>query len=85
MAKVLTGASMSLDGYIAGPDETGFEYVTARAALTRDPARRADIAKAAVVHGYTVAIWWAVGVLLLAALVAGAMVTAKAPERRGAE
>jgi dihydrofolate reductase len=27
MTKVLTGASMSLDGYIAGPGETGFEYL----------------------------------------------------------
>src|SRR6478609_4846479 len=25
--KVLTGASMSLDGYIAGPDETGFDQL----------------------------------------------------------
>jgi len=35
------------------------------------------------VHGYTVAIWWAAGIMLLAALVAGLMVTAKAP-RHGA-
>jgi dihydrofolate reductase len=27
MNKVYTGASMSLDGYIAGPDETGFEHL----------------------------------------------------------
>ncbi|MEA2222958.1 MAG: hypothetical protein QOH83_1334 [Solirubrobacteraceae bacterium] len=27
MTKVYTGASMSLDGYIAGPDETGFEHL----------------------------------------------------------
>jgi dihydrofolate reductase len=27
MTKVYTGASMSLDGYIAGPGETGFEYL----------------------------------------------------------
>ena len=27
MAEVFTGASMSLDGYIAGPDETGFEHL----------------------------------------------------------
>ena len=27
MTKVFTGASMSLDGYIAGPDETGFEQL----------------------------------------------------------
>jgi dihydrofolate reductase len=27
MSKVYTGASMSLDGYISGPGETGFEYL----------------------------------------------------------
>jgi dihydrofolate reductase len=27
MTKVYSGASMSLDGYIAGPDETGFEQL----------------------------------------------------------
>jgi dihydrofolate reductase len=27
MSKVYTGASMSLDGYIAGPAETGFEHL----------------------------------------------------------
>ena len=27
MSKVFTGASMSLDGYISGPAETGFEYL----------------------------------------------------------
>ena len=27
MSTVYTGASMSLDGYIAGPDETGFEHL----------------------------------------------------------
>jgi hypothetical protein len=31
------------------------------------------------VHGYTVAIWWAGGIMLLAGLVAGLMVTSKAP------
>jgi len=29
MAKVLTGASVSLDGYIAGPNESGFEHLFA--------------------------------------------------------
>ena len=27
MGKVYTGASMSLDGYISGPGETGFEHL----------------------------------------------------------
>ncbi|MBC9716565.1 MFS transporter [Streptomyces sp. TRM66268-LWL] len=32
-----------------------------------------------IVHGYTVAIWWAAGIMLLGAVVAGLMVTARAP------
>jgi hypothetical protein len=27
MTEVYTGASMSLDGFIAGPNETGFEHL----------------------------------------------------------
>src|SRR5918995_336698 len=27
MTKIYTGASMSLDGYIAGPEESGFEHL----------------------------------------------------------
>jgi dihydrofolate reductase len=27
MSKVMTGATMSLDGYISGPNETGFDYL----------------------------------------------------------
>ncbi|MER5395788.1 MFS transporter [Streptomyces sp. NPDC002599] len=49
------------------------------AAHLRDPAQRELITREGVVHGYTVAIWWAVGIMLLAGLVAGLMVTAKAP------
>ncbi|NGO79779.1 DHA2 family efflux MFS transporter permease subunit [Streptomyces sp. YC504] len=32
-----------------------------------------------IVHGYTVAIWWAAGIMLLGAVVAALMVTARAP------
>lgn len=34
-----------------------------------------------IVHGYTVAIWWAAGIMLLAGLIAGLMVTVKPPKR----
>ncbi|MGW8703415.1 MFS transporter, partial [Streptomyces eurythermus] len=51
-------------------------YVTAH---LRGPADRAAVVPAGVVHGYTVAIWWAAAVMLLAAVVAGVMVTAKPP------
>ncbi|MFD7885566.1 MFS transporter [Streptomyces bauhiniae] len=51
-------------------------YVTAH---LRSPADRATVVPAGVVHGYTVAIWWAAAVMLLAAVVAGLMVTAKPP------
>ncbi|MFE0514426.1 MFS transporter [Streptomyces sp. NPDC058964] len=51
------------------------------AAHLHGPAQRATVIPEGVVHGYTVAIWWAAGVMLLAALVAGLMVTAKPPGR----
>lgn len=53
-------------------------YVTAH--LT-DPGGRAQIAKEGVVHGYTVAIWWAAAIMLLAGLIAGLMVTTKPPKQ----
>ncbi|MFF3466254.1 MFS transporter [Streptomyces sp. NPDC001984] len=49
------------------------------AAHLHSPAQKAAVSAAGVVHGYTVAIWWAAGVMLLAGLVAGLMVTQKAP------
>ncbi|MEU0070586.1 MFS transporter [Streptomyces sp. NPDC006332] len=52
-------------------------YITAH--LT-DPAKRALVVNEGVVHGYTVAIWWAAGIMLLAGLVAGLMVTVKPPK-----
>ncbi|MFG2324385.1 MFS transporter [Streptomyces sp. NPDC048568] len=45
-----------------------------------DPTRRAQVVREGIVHGYTVAIWVAAGIMLLAALAAGLMVTAKAPK-----
>ncbi|MGJ5754980.1 hypothetical protein [Streptomyces puniciscabiei] len=39
---------------------------------------------AGIVHGCTIAIWWAAGVMLLAGLTAGLMVTARAPKHEGA-
>ncbi|MFR9796094.1 MFS transporter [Streptomyces sp. MS06] len=53
------------------------------AAHLQNPADRTRIVREGTVHGYTVAIWWAAGIMLLAGLVAGLMVTAKAP-RHGA-
>ncbi|MGC9495055.1 MFS transporter [Streptomyces sp. WG7] len=55
----------------------GASYVASH--LT-DPSRRESVVREGIVHGYTVAIWLAAGVMLLASLVAGLMVTAKAPE-----
>jgi hypothetical protein len=37
--------------------------------------------KEGVVHGYTVAIWWAAAIMLLAGLIAGLMVTTKPPKQ----
>ncbi|WUC55288.1 MFS transporter [Streptomyces sp. NBC_00554] len=56
---------------------SGTAYIAAH--LT-DPAQRELITRQGIVHGYTVALWWAVAVLLLAGLIAGLMVTAKAPK-----
>ncbi len=44
------------------------------------PALRDTVIKAGVVHGFTVAIGVAAGVMLLAALLAGLMITARAPK-----
>lgn len=50
------------------------------AAHLHTPTQKALITSKGIVHGYTVAIWWAVAVMLLAGLVAGLMVTARAPK-----
>ncbi|MFH0176331.1 MFS transporter [Streptomyces cacaoi] len=49
------------------------------------PARRAQVAAEGTVHGYTVAIWWAAGIMLLAGLVAGLMVTTGPPRHAPTE
>ncbi|MEU0412334.1 MFS transporter [Streptomyces griseorubiginosus] len=46
-----------------------------------NPSQKALVVKEGVVHGYTVAIWWAAGIMLLAGLIAGLMVTAKPPKQ----
>ncbi len=56
---------------------TSASWITAH--LT-NPAQRELIVREGIVHGYTVAIWVAAGVMLLAGVVAGVMVTAKAPK-----
>ena len=45
MGKVVAGASVSLDGYIAGPNETGFEHLFAwyEAGPERFPSTHADV------------------------------------------
>ncbi|MFC5217873.1 MFS transporter [Streptomyces coerulescens] len=53
-------------------------YITAH--LT-DPAQRDLVTREGIVHGYTVAIWWAAAIMLLAGLIATLMVTAKAPKQ----
>jgi hypothetical protein len=51
------------------------------AAHLHSPAGKAAVVPAGVVHGYTVAIGWAAGVMLLAGLVAGLMVTTRGPRQ----
>lgn len=50
-----------------------------------DPAQRALVTKEGIVHGYTVAIWWAAAIMLLAGVVAALMVTAKPPKDGAAQ
>lgn len=57
-------------------------YITAH--LT-DRARRALVTKEGIVHGYTVAIWWAAAIMLLAGVIAALMVTAKPPKHGAAQ
>ncbi|WP_432138845.1 MFS transporter [Streptomyces sp. bgisy154] len=54
------------------------------AAHLSNPARKAQVVAEGTVHGYTVAIWWAAGIMLLAGVVAATMVTAKPPPKQGA-
>jgi EmrB/QacA subfamily drug resistance transporter len=54
-------------------------YLTAR---PHTPADAARVVPEGIVHGYTVALSWAAGLMLLAGLVAGLMVTTQAPRRR---
>jgi EmrB/QacA subfamily drug resistance transporter len=51
------------------------------AAHLHDPAERARIVHEGAVHGYSVALWWAAGIMLLAGLVAALVVDAKPPAR----
>lgn len=51
------------------------------AAHLHNPAQKALVVREGMVHGYTVAIWWAAGIMLLAALVAALTVRVKAPVR----
>ncbi|MFI2434505.1 MFS transporter [Streptomyces sp. NPDC018693] len=53
-------------------------YIAAR---LRDPAQRAQVVAEGTVHGYTVAIWCAAGIMLLAGLAAATMVTARPPKQ----
>ncbi|MCX4763085.1 MFS transporter [Streptomyces sp. NBC_01275] len=55
-------------------------YIAAHLAHA-NPSQKELITREGIVHGYTVAIWWAAGIMLLAGLVAGLMVTAKPPRR----
>lgn len=61
---------------IANTSTAGF--LTAHATASAPPA---EVAREAVVHGYTVALWCASGLMLLASVVTAVMVTVKPPRR----
>ncbi|MFF3939164.1 MFS transporter [Streptomyces phaeofaciens] len=60
---------------------SGTAYITAHLA---DPAQRDLVTREGIVHGYTVALWCAAGIMLLAGLVAGLMVTTRPPKHEAA-
>ncbi|MFI6940619.1 MFS transporter [Streptomyces sp. NPDC050418] len=83
----VTSATVNTAQQVGGSIGTALLNTIATTATTtyvashlRDPAQKAQVTAEGVVHGYTVAIWWAVGIMLLAGVVAGLMVTAKAPK-----
>ncbi|MGW9117948.1 MFS transporter [Streptomyces sp. NPDC055663] len=58
--------------------KTGFPI--SRSNLPDTLSRTVDRINAAVVEGYSVALWWTVGLTLLAAVLAGLLITARAPK-----
>lgn len=61
----------------------GTAYVArAGGTLPASPEARAALLKQGIVHGFDVAIGWGAGIMLLAALVAGLMVTVRAPKHQ---
>ncbi|MEU6577831.1 MFS transporter [Streptomyces sp. NPDC046805] len=56
---------------------SGTAYI---AAHLHSPAQKATVVPEGIVHGYTVAIWWAAGSMVLASLSAALMVTQKPPK-----
>ncbi len=58
---------------------TAASYITSH--LRQHPTQRSAIILAGVVHGYATAIWWAVCIMLLGALIAGLLVTGKGPQQ----
>lgn len=57
-------------------------YIAAHAAA--DQAGRKLVAAQGAVHGYTTAMWWAAAIMVLAAAVAGLMITAKPAQKEAA-
>lgn len=78
----VTSATINTSQRVGGSFGTALlnTIATSSAAHLTDPAQRALVTKEGVVHGYTVAIWWAAAIMLLAGLVAALTVTAKPPE-----
>jgi hypothetical protein len=58
-------------------------YVGAHAALATTPGELSALKLTAMVHGFTSAIWWTVGILLLAAVITAVLVDMKAASAGG--
>ncbi|GDY28372.1 MFS transporter [Gandjariella thermophila] len=79
----VTSATVNTSQQVGGSIGTALLNTIAATATTRYLADHPRQLAVATVHGYTVAIWWAVGVLVLAALVAAALINAD-PRRQAA-
>lgn len=71
------GGSIGIAALNTIATSTGASYITSRVDPSASKEQQLLLQKAGMVHGFTVAIWWAAGVLTLAALVAVVFVNAK--------
>ncbi|MFF4408569.1 DHA2 family efflux MFS transporter permease subunit [Streptomyces sp. NPDC001262] len=82
----VTSATVNTSQQVGGSIGTALLNTIATSAasayVATTPGPRAVVVKQGIVHGFHVAIGWGAGIMLLASLVAGLMVTARAPKHQ---